>query len=62
MALSESSTPTKVAALAGKARPMAGPKPFQRAPTPSWAMRRLAQSKKPLYVPDGADWRRDLMV
>ena len=41
---------------------MAGPNPFQSAVTPSAAMSFLAQSMKPEYVPDGADWRRDLIV
>jgi hypothetical protein len=41
---------------------MAGPKPFQSAVTPSFAISLLAQSTKPLYVPCGADWSRDLMV
>jgi hypothetical protein len=41
---------------------MAGPKPFQSAVTPSFAISLLAQSMKPLYVPCGADWSRDLIV
>jgi hypothetical protein len=43
-----------------RTRSMAGPKPFQSAPTPSAAMVLRAQSAKPLYVPVGADCRRDL--
>lgn len=38
---------TKVAALAGKARAIAGPMPLHKAPTPSVAIVFLAQSKKP---------------
>lgn len=48
--------------LAGKARAIAGPKPFQRAVTPSAAMSFRAQSTKPVYVPDGALCSRDLIV
>lgn len=39
---------TKVAALAGKALNMAGPKPLNKAPAPSWATVFLAQSKNPV--------------
>ena len=39
---------------------MAGPKPFQRARTPSAAIVLRAQSRSPLYVPVGADWILDL--
>lgn len=38
---------------------MAGPRPFHNAATPSAAMVFLAQSRKPLYVPVGADWILD---
>jgi hypothetical protein len=49
---------TKVAALAGNARAIAGPKPFQSAATPSAAIVFRAQSMKPEYVPVGADCSR----
>lgn len=48
--------------LAGNARAIAGPNPFHSAVTPSAAINLRPQSKKPEYVPDGADWRRDLIV
>ena len=51
---------TKVAALAGKALAIAGPKPFHNAPTPSAAIVLRAQSKIPEYVPAGAVCIRDL--
>jgi hypothetical protein len=51
-----------VHALAGKARVMAGPKPFQSARTPSALIVFEAQSMKPEYVPLGADWSRLLIV
>jgi len=77
MAFKLNSTPTKVAAyqsaleqqmkvykltLAGKALAMAGPNPFQSAVTPSAAINFRAQSRKPEYVPWGADCSRDLIV
>lgn len=48
--------------LAGKARAMAGPKPFHSAVTPSAAISLRAQSTKPVYVPEGADCNLDLIV
>lgn len=39
---------------------IAGPKPFQRAARPSWATVFRRQSKKPEYVPEGADCSLDL--
>ena len=38
---------TKAAALAGKARAIAGPSPLHKAPTPSVAIVFLTQSRKP---------------
>jgi hypothetical protein len=41
---------------------MAGPNPFHKAPTPSAAMVFRAQSRKPEYIPVGADCSLDLMT
>lgn len=42
-----------------RTRAMAGPRPLQRAATPSAAMVLRAQSRNPEYVPVGADWILD---
>jgi hypothetical protein len=41
---------------------IAGPKPFHNALTPSWAIVFRVQSTNPLYVPEGADCKRDLIT
>ena len=49
-----------IASGIGRTRAIAGPRPFHNAATPSAAIVLRAQSRKPEYVPDGADWIRDL--
>lgn len=42
-----------------RTRAIAGPNPFQSAPMPSAAIVFRAQSRNPVYVPEGADCNRD---